>query len=217
MSSYIHKLIEEGEHQQLDFKFAINDAAKIAKTFSAFANTDGGRLLIGVKDNGVVAGIRSEEEYYMIESASQLYTAPEVPFEARPHTVDGKQVLEVYIHKGSQRPYKAKEQDKWLAYIRNKDQNFLANIVLLKLWEKERNTKGALIRYRDEEKALLIMLQTKQQISISAFARKMKMHRNRVIDILATLIHFRLVGYNVNEKGFHYFLNDSEYTIETKL
>ena len=50
-TDYIHALIAEGEHQQQDFKFEISDARKIAKTLSAFANTDGGRLLIGVKDN----------------------------------------------------------------------------------------------------------------------------------------------------------------------
>ena len=39
-TEYIHALIAEGEHQQQDFKFEISDARKIAKTLSAFANTD---------------------------------------------------------------------------------------------------------------------------------------------------------------------------------
>ena len=40
---YIYKLIEEGEHQQQDFKFEISDARKIAKSLSAFSNTEIGR------------------------------------------------------------------------------------------------------------------------------------------------------------------------------
>ena len=76
----IEALIEQGEHQQLDFKFEVSDSKKIARTLSAFANTDGGRLLIGVKDNGAISGVRSEEEYYMIEAASKMYTHPEVPY-----------------------------------------------------------------------------------------------------------------------------------------
>lgn len=79
----IEALIEQGEHQQLDFKFEVSDSKKIARTLSAFANTDGGRLLIGVKDNGAISGVRSEEEYYMIEAASKMYTHPEVPFTAK--------------------------------------------------------------------------------------------------------------------------------------
>ena len=38
---YITDLIAEGEHQQLDFKFEVSDSKKIAKTLTAFANTDG--------------------------------------------------------------------------------------------------------------------------------------------------------------------------------
>jgi predicted HTH transcriptional regulator len=52
LSTYIYKLIQEGEHQRQDFKYCINDSKKIAKSLVAFANTDGGRLLIGIKDNG---------------------------------------------------------------------------------------------------------------------------------------------------------------------
>ena len=65
--SPIYKLIAQGEHQQQDFKFCINDSRKIARSLVAFANTDGGRLLIGVKDNGKIIGVRSDEEYYMLQ------------------------------------------------------------------------------------------------------------------------------------------------------
>ena len=77
-ADYIHRLISEGEHVHQDFKFEISDARKIAKSISAFANTDGGRLLVGVKDNGKIAGVRSEEEIYMIEAAAQRYCQPPV-------------------------------------------------------------------------------------------------------------------------------------------
>ena len=66
---YIQKLIEEGEHEHQDFKYAISDARKIARSISAFANNDGGRLLVGVKDNGNIAGIPNEEDIYMLEYA----------------------------------------------------------------------------------------------------------------------------------------------------
>ena len=45
---YIFELIEEGEHEQQDFKFAISDSRKIARSIAAFANNRGGRLLVGV-------------------------------------------------------------------------------------------------------------------------------------------------------------------------
>ena len=83
MSIHINKLIEQGENQQLDFKFEISDSRKIARTLVAFSNTDGGTLLVGVKDNGNIAGVRSEEEYFMIEAAARMYCRPEVKFTTR--------------------------------------------------------------------------------------------------------------------------------------
>jgi predicted HTH transcriptional regulator len=70
VSAFLFKLIEEGEHQQQDFKYCINDSKKIAKSLVAFANTDGGRLLIGVKDNGKITGIKSDEEFYVEDNRS---------------------------------------------------------------------------------------------------------------------------------------------------
>jgi hypothetical protein len=72
MDHYIKSKILEGEHQQLDFKFEISDSRKIARTLVAFSNTDGGTLLIGVKDNGKIAGVRSEEEFYMVQLISTV-------------------------------------------------------------------------------------------------------------------------------------------------
>lgn len=69
-SGYLQKLILQGEHQTQDLKYCISDSKKIARSLVAFANSDGGRLLIGVKDNGNIAGVRSEEEYYMVESST---------------------------------------------------------------------------------------------------------------------------------------------------
>lgn len=73
---YIQDLIGEGEHENQDFKFEISDAMKIARTISAFANHSGGRLLIGVKDNGKISGIKSDEEIYMIDQAASMYCRP---------------------------------------------------------------------------------------------------------------------------------------------
>ena len=76
----------------LDFKFEISDSRKIARTFVAFANTDGGRLLVGVKDNGAIAGVRTEEEFYMVEGASRLYCHPEIPLKIK-QWIDRKSVV----------------------------------------------------------------------------------------------------------------------------
>src|ERR1039457_2808303 len=131
MPHYISKLIDKREHQQLDFKFEITDARRIARSLVAFANTDGGRLLIGVKDNGASAGMRSDEEYYMVEAAAKMYCKPPVTFLTKEWTVNTKNVLEIIVPKSPYKPHFAAHKDgKWMVYIRNGDQNLLANRIL---------------------------------------------------------------------------------------
>jgi len=123
LSLYIRKLIKEGEHLKQDFKFEISDVRKIARTLVAFSNTEGGKLLIGVKDNGKIAGVRSDEEIYMIEAAAALNCKPEITFSSKKWLIEGKTILEIDIPKGKQKPYMAKtEEGKWLAYIRVNDE-----------------------------------------------------------------------------------------------
>lgn len=165
-------MIAGGESQTLDFKFEVSDYRKIARTLVAFSNTDGGRLLVGVKDNGAIAGIRSEEEYFMIEGAARLYCRPEVAFQARNWMVEGKKVMEVIIGSGDKRPYQAQDEEgKWTAYIRQGDQNFKASGLLLKVWEREISGQVTTIRFRQAEKELLEYLESHESITQSKYRR----------------------------------------------
>ena len=110
-TQYIRQLVTEGEHMHQDFKFEISDARKIARSISAFANTEGGRLLVGVKDNGKIAGIRSEEEIYMIEAAASMYCQPQVEIETHTYTVEGRTVLKIDIDEASAKPVYALDEE----------------------------------------------------------------------------------------------------------
>ena len=103
--SYILRMIEEGEHQHQDFKLRVDDPHKIAKTLSAFANTEGGRLLIGVRDSGEVAGCRVEEEYHMIQCAAEVHCTPAVAFETQVWKHNYFSVLEVKVPQSPKRPH----------------------------------------------------------------------------------------------------------------
>jgi len=169
---YIQQLIEQGEHQQLDFKFEISDSKKIARTLSAFSNTDGGRLLVGVKDNGIIAGVRSEEEFYMVEGAASLYSNPEIEFTTKEWNLDGKKVLEVIIERGINKPYKAPDREgNWKAFIRQNDQNLLANNVIIEVWKRQKSGRGTFVRYTEKEEILLKYLEDNQQISLAKFQK----------------------------------------------
>ena len=208
MSRYIRKLIEQGEHQQQDFKFEISDARKIARSLAAFANTDGGRLLVGVKDNGAIAGVRSNEEYYMVEMAAQLYCKPPVDFIVAEHLIDGKTILEIEVPRSESGPHYARDkEDKWMIYIRVKDKNFLANSILLKVWKRRKQTNGTILRYSEPEKNLLTYLNENNQITIREFVQKARISRNAAENILVNFISLGIAEIDFQENETYYRLS----------
>ncbi len=209
MSFKLLKMIAEGEHQRQDFKFCINDSRKIARSMVAFANTDGGRLLLGIRDNGSVAGVRSDEEYYMAEAAAKLYSKPPIDFQTRQWTVEGKTVLEIEIPKSDEPIHLAQnEEGRWLIYIRKNDQNIVAPGILLKVWEQQKNPKGVHIRFTDEESKLLSLLRNTQFLSMNQVTRHSKLPRHKCERLLVELIVIGTVGMEINEIGMKFFLRE---------
>ncbi len=210
MSKYLLNLIQQGEHQKQDFKYCISDSRKIARSLVAFANTDGGRLLVGVKDNGNIAGVRSEEEYYMVEAAARIYSKPMIGFTTKQHFIDGKTVLEVMIEPSKDKPhYAVDENGKWLAYFRNDDENRLANKVMLEVWKKQKSADGILINYSEGEKILLDYLAGHEKISVSKYARiahipykkaEQIIINFRVLNILKDCFADSRIDYCINEE-----------------
>lgn len=215
MPTHIQKLISEGEHQQLDFKFGITDSKKIARSIAAFANTDGGRLLLGVKDNGAIAGVRSDEEYYMVEAGASLYCRPEVHFELKEWIENGRNVLEIIIPKSFSGPHSAPDKDgKYQVYVRVGDQNFPANGVLRKVWRKQKDPKGVYIEYSRIERTLLAYLEVNERITISAFKKLSGYTYQRCEHILADFIVLNIINLNYSGSGVYYSLNP-EYRFST--
>ena len=211
MDRYIKDLIAGGENQRLDFKYCVSDSRKIARTLSAFANTEGGKLLIGVRDNGSIAGIRSEEEIYMVDTAAQLFCRPEVDYSIKQHISGGKTVLEVEVSRGSKRPYQAmNEEGRWISYFRHFDQNLAANRVLLQIWKKEKKVSGVLVKFSKAENTLMDYLQKNGSITLSKFRKISGISAFRAEAILANLIIFRVLVMNASEKGFTYSIRPDE-------
>ncbi|WP_346856683.1 ATP-binding protein [uncultured Draconibacterium sp.] len=210
MSRHLYKKIEEGEHQQQDFKYCINDSKKIAKSLVAFANTDGGRLLIGVKDNGKIAGISSDEEFYMIEAAAKIYSNPKINFTTTQWQVEGKTVLEIGVEPSSEKPHFAKDESgKWLAYIRIDDENFLAHKIQIEVWKKQNSPKGIYFTYSDTERKLIDFLQQNASVSFSKFMRIAQISRKEAEDVLSNFIIMEIIKIDTGNEGTFFYLNQN--------
>jgi len=206
----LHQKILEGEHQQQDFKFAINDSRKIARTLSAFANTDGGRLLIGVKDNSNISGVRSDEEIHMIEAAADYYSKPNIDIQYQHHDVNGKQVLEVIVPKSPNRPHFVNEENNLkVAYFRKDDQNFPANNVLIKYWMLQ-HREPKTVELKEKEIQLLTFLRAHPFVTMKRYAQLASVSYNQAENLLATFIRWGLIDWHFNGKNFEYSLPQTD-------
>lgn len=196
-------LIEQGEHEQQDFKYLISDARKIARSISAFANNAGGRLLIGVKDNGTIAGVKSEEDIYMIEQAGEMYCDPpvQVDFEAV-KAVGGAVVFIAGIKEATSRPVMVKEADgSRVAYYRVNDENHVAPELMVEAWRMaDSDHDGMLLTLSDIESDLLKLIAERNNSSFDELvtAAHVSRHAGRcaVVRLLALrLIEFRHDGH----------------------
>ncbi len=170
---FIHDLILEGEHEHQDFKYQISDARKIARSISAFANNDGGRLLVGVKDNGKIAGVSSDEEIYMIDQAAQMYCQPPQNVECNVYRVEGKNVLLVEIAEADEKPVKAPDDNgRWRAYYRIADENVEASSLHVKVMrESAENENSRVFNFTSNDRELLDYLSNHGGITLDGYMK----------------------------------------------
>lgn len=208
--SVLTQLIQEGEHQTQDFKFAIEDQKKIARTLAAFGNTDGGRLLIGVKDNGKIAGCNPEEEFHMIEGAAELFVKPPIQFETKVHQEGFRLVLEVTVEGNTKRPYTAQDEEgRWKSYFRKEDHTTLVNKILYRVWQLQERKSARPEFFGDEELHLLRVLNETDGLTLSQLYRKSGMAMKKVDHWLALFVCWDLVEMRIEETKTRYFSKEN--------
>ena len=198
---YLLGLIREGEHQQQDFKYRVADACKLAKSVSAFANTDGGRLLIGVRDDGHLSGVRSEEEIYMMHQAAYKYCKPEASIKFDTYHVDGRTIVVATVPPSERKPVCAiNEAGEERAYIRIADENIVASPVHLTIWREQQAENGAMMTYTDTVRKLLSAM----SFTLNQIVRRSRISRFKVIHLLARLIRFGVVRCEHRDQQFYF-------------
>ena len=189
----LDSLIAQGEHQQQDFKYVISSVNKIAHSLSAFANTDGGRLLVGVRDNGRIAGVQSDEEIYMIDAAAKSFCLPPVECQMQTTQQEGCSVLICTVEASGRRPVLAREEDgSQRAYVRVADQNIVASPVHLELW-RQQQSGGESILHEADRRWLSLFGQAAEGITLNRFCRLSRLPRKRAIRLTAQLLRFGLL------------------------
>lgn len=200
---YIADLISQGEHEHQDFKFAISDALKIARSISAFANNDGGRLLIGVKDNGRIAGVKNEEDIYVVEQAAEMYCRPPQKPRFTAFATDEGVVIRAEISKAQSRPVKARESDnRWRAYYRVADENIAASPLMVRAWQRQSDASGTLIQLTDAGRAILEHLASAGASNVIEIALHAGLSREAAEELIVKMAAMEIVCFRYKNGRF---------------
>ncbi len=106
----IQELIRQGENASLEFKQEDVRAESIAREIVAFANRDGGTLLLGIADDGTVQGLSKEKNYEeWIANIARNNVVPSICTDFSLVLADGKKIALVIIPKGKDKPYQTRD------------------------------------------------------------------------------------------------------------
>ena len=107
--SDVLRRIEGGEDARTEFKLGLGDFSRVGRTLCAFANGDGGLVLVGVIDPGVIVGVKEDPESVQERLTSFLHTGCGKPItaECNRHYTDNGWVhwIEVRRHQRGYDPF----------------------------------------------------------------------------------------------------------------
>ncbi|MEO9887869.1 MAG: ATP-binding protein [Balneola sp.] len=167
----LKNLIATGESSFLEFKHKVASPEKIAKEMVAFANTNGGRILVGVDDNGDIAGIESyyEEEFWLKQAAKDV-CVPAIEINIEMVHAGKKDVLIVEVSESDQKPIAVKGSKKRTVYIRQNDENIAATDDRVEVLKNTTSSEGVTFEYGERERQLFRFLNEYGDITIERFS-----------------------------------------------
>ena len=116
----LFELIANGENSGIEFKRDDVRPEQLAKEVVALANFQGGRILLGVEDDGTISGIHRENlEHWVMDTVFGRYVHPMIlPFYEEVKVDDDHRVAIITITQGSTKPYVVRNRDREEIYVR---------------------------------------------------------------------------------------------------
>ncbi len=110
----LEQLIRQGENSQVEFKSATVRPEGVAKEITAFANYQGGTLLIGVENDGKITGISKPNIEEWLANIIRHNIIPALNLQSTLIKIQDKTVFVVTIPKGIDKPYQTIDGKYWI-------------------------------------------------------------------------------------------------------
>lgn len=209
----LERLVANGEGQRLEFKRKVRHPDKIAREFVAFANSVGGTILIGVGDDGEIAGLKDPlGEAYILEQWLEKHVSPSLPYQRVDiHITAHRRVLYYQVQSGPEKPYRIlgltdSGQPQKVAYIRCADRSLRASRELIQILRLRKRDQGVNITIGDREKRLLKHLEHHADITLASAQKLLDLNKRKTSGLLVLLTLAGLLRIHTNERGDRYSL-----------
>ena len=101
----LKKLIDQSEGHNLELKKSTSLRQEIGEAVSAFANTDGGVILIGISPDGEIVGVDiGKKTLEDLANGIKENTDPRIYPQMKIHNVDGKNLIEIIVKEADEKP-----------------------------------------------------------------------------------------------------------------
>jgi len=131
------ELIRHGETETVEFKEDIGKPEELAETAVAFANGEGGIILLGVDNHANIVGVGQRDYEGTITNILRSHCEPQIDYEIDRRQLEEKTIILLRIHKGEDKPYTVREKG---VYVRANATDRVATRYELDKFYEERRT-----------------------------------------------------------------------------
>ncbi len=199
----LKKLAAEGEGLHLEFKRKAAYPEKIVRELIAFANTEGGTLLIGVDDDGSIPGVKyPDEEGHVICEALKKYCRPLLVYKESIVAIsDNKYIVRFDIPPSDKRPHYLVHENTRQSFVRERDMSIKASPEMEEIVRRSKNKRDIRFTFGDAEKKLMEYLNEHQAISLTTYQKLSGLNRFKARRKLILLVLASVLKITATEKG----------------
>ncbi len=197
--------LRDGEGPNLDFKVSITSRPKIARSIVAFANSRGGKILVGVEDNKRILGVDIGGETYELEKAAALFCEPSIELEFEEYeTRTGKMLLIAHVPESDMKPhYCIDKKGRKKLYVRIADECVVATPMMEEMLKSgAMNSLERNFYYTAFKNELVSYFQKHKNITVKAYMELKKCSERSAKRTLLDLLFEGML--RVNEKEEFY-------------
>lgn len=207
--SELTRLAAAGEGLTVEFKKKVPRPERLAREVIALANTHGGKLLVGVDDDGTICGLKDAiEEEYALRDALAAHVEPALRFGTeRVALASRREVLVLHVPVSPARPHVivGVGQDDGTAYVRVGASSVEASKEAVRLMRRRgQDAHGVHFEFGDKEALLMRYLDAYGRVTVDAFARAAGIPLRQASHTLVLLTRAGLLRHHLGHPDDHF-------------